>query len=210
MAVSMNLGILNLRVALKRSAVAAITAAIAGGAIVAGACSKDQPKKLATPDTAVRAAGMPAPAFTPASPLDAPAYVGTRYDPMPAGISYEGGAVLMGKNGKPSSFAMTHVLTPRGAYMWLDSVLPTDGQNQIHARIVRGELKLRPARPNETLLIGSCEVKGKLDASVFAFAERQFRSKRLSKIHDAWRADPTTGRFDVVPPKDVVCEDPGA
>jgi hypothetical protein len=217
MAGSMKLGTRNLLSALRLGAAGAIVA----GVVAVSACANEQPKKLPSPDTAAAATSASTKARAAsdsaknaalggmASPLEAPVYVGTRYDPLPPGISYEGGAVLMGANGKPSAFALTHVLTPRGNYMWLDSILPGDGQSQLRKRIVRGEMRLRPAATNEVLLIGSCEVHGNLDASVVGFAEREFNKKRLAKIHEAWRANPATGRFEVLPPKDVVCEDPG-
>jgi hypothetical protein len=188
-----------------------VAAAVLGAAL---ACATDAPKNTPTGDTtllprATAPAASAGAAAGPSSALEAPAFVGLRYEPLPKGISYEGGAVLMGPDGKPSHFALTHVLTPRGNYMWLDSIQPNDGQNQILSRVVRAELHLHPAVGNETLLIGSCEVKGKLDPAVVAFAERAFNARRLTKIHEAWRADVAAGRFDSIPAKDVVCEVPG-
>ncbi len=198
-----------------RAVLVALVALSALDALVA--CSSEHTEKLPTPDTALGAssASRPSPSSGSGDASESlngtpPIYVGTRHDPLPRGVSYEGGAVLLGPNGKPTAFALDHVLTPHGNYLWLDSIRAGDGEHTMHARTVRAELALPPARSGETLLIGTCDVKGVFDAAVVAFAQSENHTKRLTHIRAAWRANPATGMFDVLAPQDVVCEDPGA
>jgi hypothetical protein len=169
---------------------------LAAAAIVVAACSGETPKRVATTDTAI---AKPAPANV--------SFVGLHYDPLPPGASYEGGSVLLGKNGKPSAFALSHVLAPAGNYVWLDSVLPNDGA--MRSRIVRAELQIPRVAGDERLFIGSCDVGGKLDGGVLAVAVFERNVTQYKQIRRAWRADPGSGAFVVIPTDKIVCEDPG-
>jgi hypothetical protein len=199
---SMKLGSRNLLVA--ASLVAIVTA-----------CSKDAPKSTARTDTAVAVTGATPAAVSPtsATPANAagapPAYVGLHYDPLPAGISYEGGSVLFGKDGKPGSFVLSQVMTPKGHYMWLDSIIPVAGQGVLRTRVVVAELNIPAVAGDEQLFIGSCDVGGKLDGSVVAVAEHKRGQKMHKVIRRAWRADVATKSFVVIPGTGITCELPG-
>jgi hypothetical protein len=139
-------------------------------------------------------------------------YVGARYDPLPPGVSYEGGAVILGKNGKPSSFVLSHVVTPRGRYIWLDSIIPDGTRGGVlRSRVVRAELYLPAVGFGERLFIGSCDIKGKSDPSVVAVGENRQIDGKYTKIYRAWRGDTASGKFVVQLASDITsCEMTGA
>jgi hypothetical protein len=159
--------------------------------IVAAACSRDKSSEA-------RAANPPR---TP----EPTSYVGMHFDPMPAGVMDESGAVIIGKDGKPTPYVLTHVETPQGLAMWLVEVLPGDGV--IRRRVVRAEMPDPKIAPGEHFVSGTCDVNGKLDGAVFAVVRNE-PGRQYTVIHRAWRAYPETARFDSISTKGIVCEEP--
>src|SRR6185437_10274972 len=49
-------------------------------------------------------------------------YVGTIHGALPAGVTLVGGSVIADRFGHPSVFSFSHVRTPSGEMIWLDSV----------------------------------------------------------------------------------------
>jgi hypothetical protein len=135
-------------------------------------------------------------------------YVGYGYDPLPAGVTVQGASEIVGPDGKPTHFVLTHVLTPSGNTIWLDSVLPNDGMQR--RRIVRAEVVI--VVPSLTrLIISTCDVNGKLDPAVVALVRDSAKADgKYTKIYNAWRANPARAQFDTVPQSTVVCEQPNA
>jgi hypothetical protein len=132
-------------------------------------------------------------------------YVGYGYDPLPPGVSVQGASEIVGPDGKPTHFVLSHVLTPLGNTMWLDSVLPNDGMQR--RRIVRAELVI--VIPSLTrLVISTCDVSGKLDPAVVALVRDSAGTDgKYGKVFNAWRANPAQAKFDTVPSNTVVCEE---
>ena len=87
--------------------------------------------------------------------------------------------------------------------LWLETL---DGRE----RVVRAELRVPPLAADERLMIGSCDVNGRLDARVVAIVVAEPGVTRLTKIRQAWRADAQAGRFDLLPVAGIVCEEPGS
>ncbi len=170
--------------------------------LLTAACSRDATRESARTDTAV----VPAETHAATVAGQPDPYVGIHYDPLPPGTTYEGGAILTGPDGRPISFALTHVLTPRGNYFWLDSLLPDDGAHR--SRIVRAALRVPSLARDEQMFVGSCDVNGKLDPAVVAIAVTERAVTRYAKIRQAWRAYPRSATFEVIPVAGIVCEEP--
>jgi hypothetical protein len=190
----------------------ATSAALFGTIAVAGmvACSRDAVKgTTTTTDTAVpttaggtagtsaSAAGEPAPVL----------FLGYRYDPLPAGTSYEGGSIMLGPGGKPSAFGLSHVLSAAaGDMIWLDSILPDEGKT--HSRIVRAVLRIPSVARGQRLMFGTCDLNGKFDGSVVAIVADERKGDRFPHAIKAWRGNPKTSSFDVIPVANIGCDDP--
>jgi hypothetical protein len=166
------------------------------------ACTRDA-------DHAPRAVDTPAPsehANADAAPAGAPngaTYVGLRHGDLPDGVTLLGGSVIPSRDGTPSLLSFTHVSTPRGDMIWLDSAT-SSGRNP--TKVVTAELIIPPVARDERLFMASCDVRGAYDARIIAIAIDEPRVVRYTKIRQAWRA--FGRRFEILPVAGVSCEDP--
>ena len=179
-------------------------------ALAAGACgdysSSDESHNIRSRDSGM--AGRPA---TPEAVVGRTSYVGMRYGTLPSGFSYQAGSTLSRGSGGAGRYAVSQVRTPRGDMLWLETIEPRDGEERTTAeRVVRAELRVLPLAADERLMIGSCDVNGRLDARVVAIVVAEPGVTRLTKIRQAWRADAQAGRFDLLPVASIVCEEPGS
>jgi hypothetical protein len=133
-------------------------------------------------------------------------YIGTVHGPLPTGVTLVGGTVIVDKFGHPSVFSFSHVKTPSGEMIWLDST--ETGAAGAMRQVVLAELPIPPLANDERLLMGSCDVRGRLDGSVVAIIVNEPHVSRFTKVREAWRADSRVRRFDLVPLEGVSCEDP--
>ena len=177
-------------------------------ALAAGACgdysSSDESHNIRSRDSGM--AGRPA---TPQAVVGRTSYVGMRYGTLPSGFSYQAGSTLSRGSGGAGRYAVSQVRTPRGDMLWLETIGPRDGRAP-DERVVRAELRVPPLVADERLMIGSCDVNGRLDARVVAIVVADPGVTRLTKIRQAWRADAQAGRFDLLPVAGIVCEEPGS
>ena len=117
-------------------------------------------------------------------------YVGIDYDPLPPGVMLRKRHRSLGKDGLPSRFVLSHVSTPRGLMVWLDSLTPADAGAGARRRIVRAVMDDPKHAPGERLMIGTCDVKGKLDGAIVAVvqdapaAEIHQRAARVAREPD--------------------------
>lgn len=137
-------------------------------------------------------------------------YVGLRYEGLPRGFTYLAGSVITPTPaGASGDYAFSQVRTPKGEMIWLDSLgAPIRGGDR--ARTVRAALVVPPLARDERVFMASCDAKGKLDPMIVAVVVNSSEAGKFSKIRQAWRADITAGRFDVLPLDGIVCEDPGS
>ena len=174
-----------------------------GGAACGDYSSSDESHNIRSRDS-----GMPGRPATPEAVVGRTSYVGMRYSALPSGFAYEAGSTISRGSGGASQFAVSRVRTPRGDMLWLETIGPRDGRAP-DERVVRAELRVPPLVADERLMIGSCDVNGRLDARVVAIVVVDSGVTRLTKIRQAWRADPQAGRFDLLPVAGIVCEEPG-
>jgi hypothetical protein len=166
------------------------------------ACSSDAARKERSSDVAAAGTGT-LPSSSPPT-VASGRYIGTRHGPLPSGIVSQGGALVRIDG---VDYAFTHVRTPTGDMVWLDSIVSGGGQTP--TKIVRAELRVPPLARDERLLMASCDVDGRLDGRVVAVVVNEPNVTKVTKIRQAWRADGRLGRFDVIPVAGIVCEDPG-
>jgi hypothetical protein len=177
--------------------------AVAISLAVIAACTRQDARSTARVDTAV-AVRRPAPAGTTTD------YVGLQYDVLPEDFHFEGGAVLPPvSGGLAGNFDFAHVKTPRGDMVWLDTLGPATSRG-LPNRIVRAELRIPPLSADERLFMGSCDAGGKVDPRIVAIAVSATNASRSDKVRQAWRANPSAARFDLIPVGGIACEEPGA
>ena len=134
---------------------------------------------------------------------EASTFVGVRYDPLPAGITYESGTVILGTGGQPSRFALSQVKSAHGSMLWLDELLPDEGVTR--RRIVRAAMNLPADTRGERIVIGTCGVAGSFNGDVVARVRNKGKD---SDVVFAWRANPAAARFDTIPTSGVTCDEP--
>jgi hypothetical protein len=174
--------------------------------VVAAACSREPIRKTGVSDT--QSASPSSPSSGPRIPPDLSGrhYVGVHHDPLPAGVTHEGGAMI--RIGS-ADYSISHVRARGVDMLWLDSIVP--GKKQDPEKVVRAELRIPPLDRDERLLMASCDVDGRLDSRVVAIVvnEPAAGTMKFTKVRQAWRADVARGRFDVIPITGITCEDPG-
>jgi hypothetical protein len=167
--------------------------------VVASACSGDD-DRVARGSRSSRAAEKSDGA---ARMREASTFVGVRYDPLPAGITYESGTVILGPGGQPSRFALSQVGSAHGSMLWLDELLPDEGVTR--RRIVRAAMNLPARTRGERIVIGTCGVGGSFNGDVIALVRNK---DGQPAVVFAWRANPAAARFDTIPTSGVTCDEP--
>ena len=171
--------------------------------VIAVGCSREPIRKTGVTDTTAQTPTSSAP--TSAPDLSSGHYVGVHHDPLPAGVTNEGGALIrLGS----ADYSISHVRARGVDMVWLDSIVP--GKAQDPEKIVRAELRIPPLARDERLFMASCDVNGRLDSRVVAIVVNEPSVAKLTKVRQAWRADAARGRFDVISVTGITCEDPGA
>jgi hypothetical protein len=176
---------------LKGSAEFAATVSI----VVLFACSGESLRSSRNPDTMI---GSPPPKSA-ATSKRSTAVAATA---LPPGVKFHSGATIPN-----SDYVFRRVETSRGEMVWLDSV--TQSTSAGASRQLLTELRLPPLAPDERVMLASCDVGGRLDAFVVAIVVNEENVTRLTKVLQAWRANPHTRRFEILPVGGIVCEDPG-
>jgi len=183
-------------------------------AIVVAACSKNDGAKSG--DT--RAASAPsdsaaAPANSAAMPTATGAGgvgVGMQYDSLPSGYTYRDGSIIPpGGATRGAEYDLAHVTTPKGDVVWLDSLGAPAAKGR-RSKTVRAQLAIPKLANDERLFMASCDANGKLDPLVVAIVVNENGVTKFTKIRQAWRANISAARFDLLPVAGITCEDPGA
>jgi hypothetical protein len=168
---------------------------LACAALSTTACSRDQAVKrgsIAT-DSAV---GAPMPKTGLSD------YLGVRYETPPAGVKIREASALPN-----SSYALSHVSTPKGDMIWLDSIATVPGGPR--TRVIRAAVAVPKLAKDERLFIASCDVNGRLDPTIVAIAVNDTGTTKFTRIRQAWRVDTRSAAFELIPIAGVTCEQPG-
>ncbi len=148
--------------------------------------------------------------MSPAEFTSATKYLGIRYDSLPPKFTFVSGALISKASGTNTvGFDLDLVRTPRGDMVWLDSIVAVSTRGR-PSRIVRAELKVPPVASDERLVMSTCSVDGQFDPRVVAIAVVQATATQYTSIRQAWRADASSGEFQVIPVTGIVCENAGA
>jgi hypothetical protein len=169
---------------------------------IAAGCSREPIRKVGVADTGVAA---PPPSTPVAAPdLSSGHYIGLHHDPLPAGVTSEGGTLI--RIGT-SEYSISRVRANGVDMLWLDSIVP--GRRQNPEKVVVAELRVPPLARDERLFMASCDVNGQLAPRLVAIVVNEPDVSKFTKVRQAWRADPARGRFEVIPVAGITCEDPG-
>jgi hypothetical protein len=165
--------------------------------VVLAACSGESSRSERATDTAISASPS-ARGGTSSSRNGA-----VRGESLPRGMKLEGGATI-----PHTDYVFRRVSTPRGDSLWLDS-MSTNTRGAV-TRIRRAQIAVPPLAADERMMLASCDVNGRLDPFVVAIVVSEANATRFAKVRQAWRANPKTRAFDIVPVAGIVCEDPGS
>jgi hypothetical protein len=169
---------------------AAMLASISG-------CSRESSRRAQSTDTAIAASPRAGRGASVSSD------VVTRGAALPPGVKLVSGATIPN-----TEYVFRRVATPRGDAIWLDSMAQDGGRTPTRTR--RADLALPPLAADERVMLASCDVNGRLDPLVIAIVVNEPNVTRFTKIRQAWRANPGSRRFDIIPVGSIVCEDPGS
>jgi hypothetical protein len=165
--------------------------------VAMSACSRESSRGAQSTDTAIAAARRGA------TGASASTDVVTRGATLPPGVKLVSGATIPN-----TDYVFRRVATSRGDAIWLDSM--TQDGNRTPTRTRRADLALPPLAADERLMLASCDVNGRLDPLVIAIVVNEPNVTRFTKVRQAWRANPASRRFDIIPVAGIVCEDPGS
>jgi hypothetical protein len=158
-------------------------------------CSRESSRRAQSTDSAIAA--------PPRGGASASSDVVTRGTSLPPGVKLVSGATIPN-----TDYVVRRVATPRGDAIWLDSMAQDGGRTPTRTR--RADLALPPLAADERVMLASCDVNGRLDPLVIAIVVNEPNVSRFTKIRQAWRANPGSRRFDIIPVAGIVCEDPGS
>jgi hypothetical protein len=159
-------------------------------------CSRESSRRAQSTDTV---AASPRGATSASASND----VVTRGATLPPGVKLVSGATIPN-----TDYVFRRVAMPRGDAIWLDSMAQDGGRTPTRTR--RADLALPPLAADERVMLASCDVNGRLDPLVIAIVVNEASVTRFTKIRQAWRANPGSRRFDIIPVAGIVCEDPGS
>lgn len=186
-----------------------IAAALAACSANEGAKSGDSRVGSVQSDSAVPPTAT-ASATTPVAAAPKDVGLGTQYDSLPAGYTYRDGSVIPASSATHGAdYDLSHVTTPKGDVVWLDT-LGAPGAKGQRSKTVRAQLAIPPLAKDERLFMASCDANGKLDPLVVAIVVNENGATKFTKIRQAWRANISAARFDLIPLAGITCEDPGA
>jgi hypothetical protein len=169
---------------------------------IAAGCSGEPIRKQGVAESSSPTPSSASPSRAP--DLSGGHYVGVHHDPLPAGVTSEGGALI--RIGK-ADYSISHVRANDVDMLWLDSIVPGKAQNP--EKVVVAELRIPPLARDERLFMASCDVNGQLAPRLVAIVVNEPGVTKFTKVRQAWRADPARGRFEVIPVGGISCEDPG-
>jgi hypothetical protein len=161
------------------------------------ACSRESSRDARPTDTAIVASRQGATGASKSTDVT------TRGAALPPGLKLVSGATIPN-----TDYVFRRVATPRGDAIWLDSMAQDGSRTPTRTR--RADLALPPLSADERVMLASCDVNGRLDPLVVAIVVNDANVTRFRKVRQAWRANPGSRRFDIIPVAGIVCEDPGS
>lgn len=141
-------------------------------------------------------------------------YIGQTYRILPFGLQDLGGWLV----GEPTGgrfYNIAHVQTgglvtdtpqAQKQMLWFETSVPPDSQGVISYQVLDA-INLPPLKTSD-VLVGSagleCMRNGKRDPELVAIATNS-DTDYLQQIKQAWRANRQAGKFEEIPPRDIVC-----
>ncbi len=171
------------------------------------------------------ATAMPAPTATPARaacppfsidtvlpvPDEPQNYIGLHFDTLPAGLQSPGGSVL---DGSGAYYIVSEVVRDSGEALWLERSICHDETGHPYYEL-RAVLILPALQVQEKLIIGTCRIKDAAapeaanpvvpDPAIVAVGWFEDVYEPPVTLSYAWRANPQTESFEVLPPESVTC-----
>jgi hypothetical protein len=136
-------------------------------------------------------------------------YVGLRYQggKMPKGIQQTAGWTVGPETEPGRSYGVSYVRQGNQKMLWLERLVSRDRSGNPTWEIIDA-INLPRFNPGEELAPPSCKLKGVADPELIALVK--YEDKEIWRnIRQAWRANRRTRKIEVIPPTNIVCNNPG-
>ena len=121
-------------------------------------------------------------------------YIGLVYPPSPEGLSKGFSMIIFGKD----SYGLSLVIDGSNKMLWLEKVAQYDANGNAIWE-VKDVLVLSDLEAGLTLIPDGCSLNGTPDSEIFV-------AGRNGVIVNAWRANTTLGKFEVIPADGIHCD----
>jgi hypothetical protein len=138
-------------------------------------------------------------------------YIGLHFDTLPPGLVSPGGTML---DGSDTYYLLSEVSRDSGEMLWLERNICHDERGYPYQEI-RAVLLLPALQGNEHLIMGTCRLKETADSeatnpplpdpAIVAVGQFDDIDDPPVALTYAWRANPQTESFEVLPPESVTC-----
>ena len=128
------------------------------------------------------------------NPQDFSQYIGLVYPPSPEGLSKGFSMIIFGKD----SYGLSLVIDGSNKMLWLEKVAQYDANGNAIWE-VKDVLVLSDLEAGLTLIPDGCSLNGTPDSEIFV-------AGRSGVIVNAWRANTTLGKFEVIPADGIHCD----
>lgn len=137
-------------------------------------------------------------------------YIGLRYagNKLPRGHKWIGGALLTNPYSDEKQYGVTEVSKGRVKMMWLDRLTHHEAAGNAHWEI-KDVLFLPAMRKNQLLFYVNCFLASKPDSELVVITDSAPRGGYYGRVHNAWRANRRTEKFEQIPVAGIKCEAQG-
>ena len=147
---------------------------------------------------------------TPSTSTHESAWIGTTYYPLPQGVSSNGAGTV--GDARYATYSMADVTTPNGRELWLSKM--KRGTDGVPTFTVTDSLPFVYSVKDMTLAWGLCGPENPsspnagvaLDSSIVALVNGgKLSTLGRASAEQAWKADTTTGKFEIISSTGIVC-----
>jgi hypothetical protein len=138
-------------------------------------------------------------------------YISLHFDALPTGLVSPGGTML---DGSDAYYMLSEVIRDDGEMLWLERNICHDERGHAYQEI-RAVLFMPALRGDERVIIGTCRLKETTDPeatnppapdpAIVALGRFDDIYKPPVALTYAWKANPETESFEILPPESVTC-----
>jgi hypothetical protein len=135
-------------------------------------------------------------------------FIGLPYRDLPTGLTNLGGWLIDATDNGTFRFGISHIRQNTKKMLWLERFVRRDAKGMPTFRVV-DVIELPQISQSQSVLgYRFCLRNGKEDLNLVTIVETA-DTQYWTAIHQAWRANRATGKFEAISTKGIVCQNPG-